>query len=126
MLIGERIRKLREAKGLSQGEFEQRTGLLRSYISRVENGHTVPSLDTLEKVAAALEIPLYRLFYEGDKAPPLPVATLGQTVEDLALDDEEDREKRFKRIRQFLAKKSRASGDANLVFGTLAKVFSKL
>ena len=67
MLIGERIRKLREAKGISQEELEQRSGLLRCYISRVEHGHTVPSLETLERLAAALEIPLYRLFYEGDE-----------------------------------------------------------
>ena len=64
MLIGERIRKLREAKGLSQEELEQRSGLLRCYISRVEQGHTVPSLESLERFAAALDIPLYRLFYE--------------------------------------------------------------
>ena len=66
MLIGERIRKLREARSLSQEELEQRSGLLRCYISRVEHGHTVPSLESLERFAAALDIPLYRLFYEGD------------------------------------------------------------
>ena len=126
MIIGKRIRKLREAKGLSQAGIEQRTGLLRSYISRVENGHTVPSLETLERLAAALEIPLYQLFYEGDERPtPVPDLTPRRTLETLA-DDEGDREKRFKRIRQFLAKKSKASDDADLVFGTLAKLFSKL
>lgn len=62
MWIGERIRGLRESKGLSQGDIEQRTGLLRSYISRVENGYTVPALETLEKLARALEVPLYQLF----------------------------------------------------------------
>jgi transcriptional regulator with XRE-family HTH domain len=65
MIINERLRELREAKKLSQGDIEQRTGLLRCYTSRVENGHTVPSLDTLEKYAAALEIPLYSLFHDG-------------------------------------------------------------
>ncbi len=72
MLIGERIRAVREAKDLSQGHIQHRTGLLRAYVSRVENGHTVPSLGTLEKFARALEIPLYQLFYEGD-APPKAV-----------------------------------------------------
>ena len=48
---------------------EKKTGLLRCYISRVENGHTVPSLETLEKLARAMEIPMYQLFYEGN-APP--------------------------------------------------------
>ncbi len=62
MVIGERLKGLREQKKLSQGDVEKRTGLLRCYISRVENGHTVPSVDTLEKMALALEMPMYRLF----------------------------------------------------------------
>jgi transcriptional regulator with XRE-family HTH domain len=72
MVISERLRELRESKGLSQGDIEKRTGLLRCYISRVENGHTVPAVETLEKLARALEVPLYQLFYEGDKPPQLP------------------------------------------------------
>jgi transcriptional regulator with XRE-family HTH domain len=51
---------------LSQGDIEHRTGLLRCYISRIENGHTVPSVDTLEKMARALEVPMYRLFTDDD------------------------------------------------------------
>jgi transcriptional regulator with XRE-family HTH domain len=69
MLIGERIRAIREAKKLSQGDIEQRTGLIRCYTSRVENGHTVPSLETLEKFAHGFDVPLYQLFYEGTTAP---------------------------------------------------------
>jgi transcriptional regulator with XRE-family HTH domain len=72
MLIGERLRELREAKNLSQGDIEHKTGLLRCYTSRVENGHTVPAVETLEKYARALEVPLYRLFYEGDERPQKP------------------------------------------------------
>jgi transcriptional regulator with XRE-family HTH domain len=72
MIIGDRLRTLREQKNLSQGQIEKRTGLLRCYISRVENGHTVPSIETLKKMSRALEIPLYQLFYEGDNPPPLP------------------------------------------------------
>jgi transcriptional regulator with XRE-family HTH domain len=71
MLIGERIRALRERKGLTQGDIEQRAGLLRCYTSRVENGHTVPSLETIEKIARALEMPLYQVFYDGEKPPEL-------------------------------------------------------
>jgi len=71
MIIGDRLRELREEKNLSQGDIEKRTGLLRCYISRVENGHTVPAIETLEKMSRALEIPLYQLFYEG-KNPPVP------------------------------------------------------
>src|SRR5882762_969412 len=72
MIIGERLRALREEKKFSQGEVEKRTGLPRCYISRVENGHTVPAIETLEKMARALEVPLYQLFYEGEEPPKLP------------------------------------------------------
>jgi len=72
MIVGERLRSLRELKNLSQGDIEQRTGLLRCYISRVENGHTVPSVETLEKMARALEVPLHQLFYDGEEAPKIP------------------------------------------------------
>lgn len=67
MLIGNRIRAIREAKNLSQGNIEKRSGLLRSYLSRVEHDHTVPAAKTLEKLARALEVPLYQLFYEGEE-----------------------------------------------------------
>jgi transcriptional regulator with XRE-family HTH domain len=66
MVIGNRLKELRESKQLSQGDIEKRTGLLRCYISRVENGHTVPAIDTLEKMAPALEVPMYRLFHDGE------------------------------------------------------------
>lgn len=69
MYIADRLRELREYKNLSQGDIEKRTGLLRCYISRVENGHTVPALETLEKFARALEVPLYQLFYENEDTP---------------------------------------------------------
>jgi transcriptional regulator with XRE-family HTH domain len=64
MIIGERLRLLREYRNLSQGDVERRTGLLRCYISRVENGHTVPSVETLEKIARGLDLPLYAVLYE--------------------------------------------------------------
>jgi transcriptional regulator with XRE-family HTH domain len=73
MIIGERLRSIKESKNFSQGEIEKRTGLLRCYISRVENGHTVPALETLEKFAHAMEIPVYQLFYDGQDATPLKV-----------------------------------------------------
>jgi len=72
MLVGERLRELREQKKFSQGVIEKRTGLLRCYISRVECGHTVPAVETLEKFARALEVPIYQLFYEGEEPPKLP------------------------------------------------------
>jgi transcriptional regulator with XRE-family HTH domain len=72
MIIGERLRQIREQKNLSQGDIERKTGLLRCYISRVENGHTVPAVGTLEKLARALEVPLYQLFYDGENPPAIP------------------------------------------------------
>jgi transcriptional regulator with XRE-family HTH domain len=66
MVIGNRLKELRESKQLSQGHIERRTGLLRCYISRVENGHTVPAVETLEKLARALEVPMYQLFHDGE------------------------------------------------------------
>jgi transcriptional regulator with XRE-family HTH domain len=83
MIIGDRLREMREAKKLSQGDIEKRTGLLRCYISRVENGHTVPAIETLEKVARALEVPLYQLFYEGEGPPKLPTLLKGNSSEPL-------------------------------------------
>ncbi len=83
MIIGDRLRELREEKKLSQGDIEKRTGLLRCYISRVENGHTVPAIETLEKLARALEVPLYQLFYEGEEPPKLPNLLKRKTSDDL-------------------------------------------
>ena len=82
MIIGDRLRALREEKNLSQGDIEKRTGLVRPYISRVENGHTVPALETLEKFARALEIPIYQLFYDGDEPPKLPNLPKRKSEED--------------------------------------------
>ena len=74
MIIGERLRDLREQKKLPQREIENRSGLQRAYLSRVENGHTVPTIETLEKWAKALEVPIYQLFYDGPE--PLKASDL--------------------------------------------------
>jgi transcriptional regulator with XRE-family HTH domain len=68
--IGARIRALREQKQFSQGDVEKRSGLLRHYISRVENGRTMPEVDTLQKLARALGVPLHRLFHDGERSEP--------------------------------------------------------
>lgn len=82
MRIADRLREIREMKNLSQKEVERRTGLLRSYLSRVENGHTVPTIETLEKIAQALEVPLFQFFFEGETPPESqPVITKGGTRE---------------------------------------------
>lgn len=71
-LLAERLRRLREAKNLSQRQIQERTGLLSCYTSRVENGYTVPSLATLTKYANALEVPLHHLFHDNDKPVEKP------------------------------------------------------
>ena len=83
MIIGERLRALREQKNFSQGEIEKRTGLLRCYTSRVENGHTVPAVETLEKFARALEVPMYQLFYDGEEPPTLPNLLKRKSADDI-------------------------------------------
>jgi transcriptional regulator with XRE-family HTH domain len=79
-----RLRELREAKGLSQGDIEKRTGLFRCYVSRVECGHTVPQLDTLKRWAKALRVPLYELFV-AETAPPKTDPTAELTYQDKRL-----------------------------------------
>ena len=83
MIIGDRLRALREQMNFSQGEIEKRTGLLRCYVSRVENGHTVPAVETLEKFARALEVPMYQLLYEGEEPPKLPNLPKRKTANDI-------------------------------------------
>ena len=84
MNIGTTIRGYRLQKGMSQGDIEKRTGLLRCYLSRVENGHTVPAIETLEKIARALEVPLYQLFYDGEEPPALPNLPKRKSSDDIA------------------------------------------
>ena len=84
MIIGDRLRAMREDKHFSQGDIEKKTGLLRCYISRVENGHTVPAIETLEKMARALEVPMYQLFYDGEEPPKLPNLPKRKSSDDIA------------------------------------------
>ncbi len=86
-MIGERIRNVRQQQGLSQKHIEERTGLLRCYVSRVENGHTVPSLETLERFAWALGVPLHLLFREQGDLPPAPNPGSREALLELAAKD---------------------------------------
>jgi len=106
MIIGERLRELREQKKLSQGDIEKRTGLLRCYLSRVENGHTVPSVETLEKLARALEIPLYHLFYEGEEPPAVPNLPKRRGADDIAWGNSGKEAKMLEQFRRLLGKTS--------------------
>jgi transcriptional regulator with XRE-family HTH domain len=109
MFIGERLRELREAKKLSQGDIEKRTGLLRCYLSRAENGHTVPAIETLEKMARALEVPLYRLFYEGHEPPKLPNLLKRKTSDEIAWGSSGKQAVYLHKLRKCLSK----AGDAD-------------
>ena len=104
MIIGDRLRELREGKKLSQGDIEKRTGLLRCYISRVENGHTVPAIETLEKLARALEVPLYQLFYDGDEPPKLPNLLKRKTTDNIVWGSSGKQAVYLHRLRKCLSK----------------------
>jgi transcriptional regulator with XRE-family HTH domain len=105
LIIGERLCALREERKLSQGDIEKKTGLLRCYVSRLENGHTVPSVETLEKFARALEVPMYQLFYDGEEPPNLPNLLKRKTTDDILWGD--------------------SGKDANLLY-TFRRLFSRL
>src|SRR5260370_34738706 len=104
MQIGQRLRELRKAKNFTQGDIQKRAGLLRSYTSRVEHGQTVPSITTLEKYARALEVPLYRLFYEGEEPPEKPKLPPAESMEPMG----------------------HASGEARPELGITAKAVSRI
>jgi transcriptional regulator with XRE-family HTH domain len=84
MKIGTTIRAHRLQKGLSQGDIEKKTGLLRCYLSRVENGHTVPSLDTLSKIAGALDLPIAQFFADDQVGRQLNTQRLTDEVKKFA------------------------------------------
>ncbi|HEY4739189.1 MAG TPA: helix-turn-helix transcriptional regulator [Candidatus Acidoferrales bacterium] len=104
MIIGDRLRSLRESKKLSQGDIEKRTGLLPCYISRVENGHTVPAVETLEKLARAMEIPLYQIFYDGEEPPKLPNLPKMKTRDDFASGSNSKEARFLGRFRRLLSR----------------------
>lgn len=106
MVIADRLRSLREQKHLSQGDIEKRTGLLRCYISRVENGHTVPAIETLEKMARAMEVPLYELFYDGEEPPKIPALLKRKSEDDLAWGSSGKDAKTLDKLRRLLKRTS--------------------
>ena len=117
-MIGDRLRDLREAKHLSQGDIEKRAGLRRCYVSRVENGHTVPAIETLEKWAQALEVALYQFFYDGDKPQQVPMVL--RTSKQKPIDDWASRGKglrMFTKIRRALSRMS--ARDRSLLLRTV-------
>ena len=121
LMIGERLRTIRESKNLSQGDIEKRTGMLRCYTSRVENGHTVPSIETLAKYAQALEIPLYQIFYDGE-AEPKKIKGLNLDGGTLSLSERREMESLG---RKFAKLKQRDKGLVRLMIAKLARLRSR-
>ncbi len=108
MKIGTTIRAHRLQRGLSQGDIEKKTGLLRCYLSRVENGHTVPSLDTLSKIAVALDLPISQFFVDD---------SLGRQLNTQKLSDDELRF--LSQIRRYSSNLS--DGDRKLLLAMVRK-----
>jgi transcriptional regulator with XRE-family HTH domain len=123
MVIGDRLREMRQEKKLSQGDIEKRTGLLRCYISRVENGHTVPAIETLEKLARALECPLYQLFSEGEEPPHLPNLLKRKSSDDLAWGSSGKEERYLNKLRRLLGKSK--EGDRKLILHMAQKMANR-
>lgn len=123
MIIADRLRVLRETKKLSQGDIEKRTGLLRCYISRVENGHTVPAVETLEKMARALEVPLYQLFYDGEKPPELPNLPRRKTSAEIAWGSSGKEARFLNKFRQLLSRVK--EGDRRLLLFMAQKMANR-
>jgi transcriptional regulator with XRE-family HTH domain len=122
MIVGDRLRELREAKKLSQGDIEKRTGLLRCYISRVENSHTVPAIETLEKMARALELPLHHLMYDGNEVPEAPIAIASNRDKSQTWGNGGKDARYFQKLRRLLAKMN--SDDKKLLLYTVQKMAS--
>ncbi len=120
MYIAEKLRQFRESKNLSQGDIEKRTGLLRCYISRVENGHTVPAIETLEKLARALEVPMYQLFYEGEDPPKLQELARQKSSGDVSWGSTGKDARYLNKFRRLLAKTE--EGDRKLLLSMVQKM----
>jgi transcriptional regulator with XRE-family HTH domain len=108
VIIGDRLRAMREEKHFSQGDIEKKTGLLRCYISRVENGHTVPAIETLEKMARALEVPMYQLFYDGEEPPKLPNLPKRKSSDDIVWGSAGKDARYLSKLRRLLGKAEEA------------------
>ena len=121
MVIGNRLKTLREAKNFSQGDIEKKTGLLRCYVSRVENGHTVPAVETLEKFARALELPLYHLMFDGNEPPALPKPA--STSKSQSLESSRSGKLLMQKLVPLLAKMSQ--DDRNLILFLAGRVSKK-
>jgi len=123
MLIADRLRAFREQKNLSQGDIEKRSGLLRCYISRVENGHTVPAIETLEKMARALEVPLFQLFYDGEEPPELPDLRQRKAIDEVGWGAKGKDARLLSKLRSLLGRMT--EGDRKLLLSIARRMASR-
>jgi transcriptional regulator with XRE-family HTH domain len=121
MLIGQKLREIRESQKMSQVEIAQATGLVQPYVSRVENGHTIPGVETLEKWASALKIPLYQILYDGDE-PPKPLRLSGNHHSEVWGNSGRQMHD-LKRLRQYLAKMS--EGERELLMSLAGRMATR-
>ena len=62
ILLGQRVRELRKARGLSQDQLSEKVGIDSKHLSRIELGKSFPYMETFEAIAAALEVEIKDLF----------------------------------------------------------------
>jgi transcriptional regulator with XRE-family HTH domain len=91
--------------------------------SRVENGHTVPAIETLEKLARALECPLYQLFYEGEEPPKLPSLFKRKSPDDIAWGSAGKDSRYLGKLRRLLGKTE--EGNRKLIFYMAQKMANR-
>jgi transcriptional regulator with XRE-family HTH domain len=121
MLIGQKLKEIREAKKMSQVEVSEATGLVQPYVSRVENGHTIPGLETLEKWASALKVPLYQILYDGEE-PPKPLKLSSDSHRQLWGNSGRETHE-LKRLRQYLSKMN--EGERELLLSLAGRIASR-
>jgi transcriptional regulator with XRE-family HTH domain len=85
MVISDTLRNLREQKKFSQGDIEKRHGIAPVlHLTRGKGPYCIPAIETVEKLARAMEVPLYQLFYDGERPPKLPNLPERKTGNDVA------------------------------------------
>lgn len=88
-LLGNRIKRLRKLRGLSQEELSEKVDIDPKHLSRIEVGRGFPSLDTLERLADALNVEL-KDFFEFTHETPSP-RELKETLTGLLKEVDEER-----------------------------------
>jgi transcriptional regulator with XRE-family HTH domain len=103
MIVGDRLRQLREEKNLSHGDIEKKTGLPSCDVFLIESGHIIPSVEALEKLAQALEVPLYQLFYDADESPEFPNLLKRKTSDEIVRESSSRQQEASSAARKFSA-----------------------